>query len=285
MVVLCLLDLPKGMVIIMADKRSEEISDFDEDEEAGTKEKGKKKKSKEKAPKDDAQQPHDDEKGKKRKKNEIGEKKKLSKLLLILIIVAAFLILVAGFGAVVYFDLFGMGEWFHETVLSPIGDWLLGIVIKINPEFRSVEDELREKSDIRQAELDFIAGELETRSQELDARAEAANNLESELDRRNTALDRREEQLRREEATVVVDKSVPLFRRDLTEQERTDLQSISRSYTQMSPEAAAEILAELPEKMDVATIIYFMAERNAASILTAMDPEYAAEITNILINN
>jgi flagellar motility protein MotE (MotC chaperone) len=53
----------------------------------------------------------------------------------------------------------------------------------------------------------------------------------------------------------------------------------------MSPDAAAERLVRLYDPRDVAAILYFMAERSAASILAAMEPGYAANITEIMLYN
>jgi len=51
----------------------------------------------------------------------------------------------------------------------------------------------------------------------------------------------------------------------------------------MAPEAAAVILAELRDPQNVAVILYYMSERSAAAILSALEPEFAAKITEILL--
>ena len=63
------------------------------------------------------------------------------------------------------------------------------------------------------------------------------------------------------------------------------MQSLSRSYAQIAPAAAADILIKLKDEQHVAAILYFMSERNAAAILSAMESEFAARITDILLVN
>jgi len=80
------------------------------------------------------------------------------------------------------------------------------------------------------------------------------------------------------------ERTVPLYRRpDITDQELEDMISLSRTFTQMSPETAAVILVQLYDPRDVASLLYYMGERNAAAILAVMDISYAAEITEILL--
>ena len=259
---------------------AEEATDLTEGEEPGGKEKRIKRPAKEKKepePREPQAPPAKDEKpGKKGKgdKGKKGGKKKGSKVWVILIIILVLLVLIAAFCAAVYFNLFGFGD----IILEPVGEWLFGIMVWIDPEFSSVDKELSARGDERNAALDEREHGLDTREAELAAREEAANTREKQNDRRATALDRREDLL-----NIREDTDTPLFRRDLTEQELADVASLSRTYAQMSPETAAEILAGLYEPMDIASILYFMAERNAATILAAMEVEMAVIITDILL--
>ena len=77
--------------------------------------------------------------------------------------------------------------------------------------------------------------------------------------------------------------AAPLFHRAMSDQELADIQSLSRSYAQMDPGIAAGILVELKDEQHVATILYHMVERNAAAILSVMEPAFAARITEILL--
>ena len=183
-------------------------------------------------------------------------KKKGGILKIILLIVVA--LLVAGFVfEEIYFNFLGTRDVFIDLVMG------------LDPEYVARVDNL----DSREAELDRMQSDIE-------ARERMAETREAQLLRRSSELDIREE--------VVFDWeqwAMPLYRRQMTEQELLDMQSLSISYSRMSPEAAAEILVELEEPGDVAAILYFMSERNAAAILAVMDPVFAAMITEILLYN
>ena len=182
-------------------------------------------------------------------------KKKGRKLKIILIIVLV--VLIAGFVfEEVYFNFLGTRDLF------------INAVVRLDPDFRS-----------REAELDDREAELDSFEAELDAREGALQNRETQLDRRSSQLDGREAALSEQ---LILD-DLPRFRRSMSEQEVLDMESLSRSYSLMAPEAAAVILGELVVSDDVAAILYFMPERSAAAILSVMDAEFAAEITEILL--
>ena len=131
-----------------------------------------------------------------------------------------------------------------------------------------------------------------TREQDLDEWEQRLVGWETALDLRERLLDSRESsysrdlaELRIKEAQVIEKEEslLPLYRRLLTEQELLEMQSLSRTYTQMTPESAAAILVELHEPEDVAAILFYMVERYRAAILAVMEPEYAAELTEILL--
>jgi len=254
---------------------AEELDDIAEEEPEGKATKRKppakeKKEIEEKEPSAPHAKPAPDEKpGRKAK----GKKKKGGKFLLIFIIVLVLLILIAAFCVVVYLNWWGMGD----IVLNPIRDWLVGVVVWLDPEFRSVDRELRAAHDEREKELDKVEEELRTREVEVTAREEAAMTREGQLDRRSVALNKQEEQ-------IVQAVQIPAFQRELTAQELSDMQSLSRMYAQMPPEAAAFVMFEMYRPEDIATIIYFMNERNAAAILAELDPMIAALITEFLID-
>jgi len=244
----------------------DDITDLTDEEAPASEGKPKTKKGKEpKEPKpsksviDDGDKPGKKEKGKKKK----------GKLLIIALLILV--ILIAGFVYVeLTFNLLGTRDM--------VRDLFLDVVVWLDPEFRAVDDELKNNNDERVAKLDEREEALDKRDEEITQRESDAITRETQLDRRSTALDLREQQQEQSQ-----DVNVPLFRRDMTEEQLADLQSLSRSYSQMSPEAAAEILVELFNPNDVATILYFMNERNAASILAEMDVDFAARLTEILL--
>ena len=165
-------------------------------------------------------------------------------------------------------------------------DVVINTVMKLDPEVRS-----------RGAALNVRAKELDSRERSLDEREtallaeedalakwveewkKALESKEAQLDRRSAQLDKREKEVTDREL-----RATPVFRRQLTEEERQELESLSRSYSQIPPETAAEIFEKFQHKEDVAAIMYYMIERNAAAILAVMEPEFAAEITAILMH-
>ena len=179
-------------------------------------------------------------------------KKKGRKLKIILIIVLV--LLVAGFV-------------FEEVYFNYLGlrDVLIDTVVRLDPDYRDREETLNERE----------AEQIKTKT-ELDARDKTITSRETQNERRSAELKRQEEDISDREKRLI-----PLYRRQLSEEEQADMSSISLSYSRMAPEDAARILLELDNPEDVAAILYFMSERNAAAILAVMEPQFAARITEI----
>jgi len=267
----------------MVDKRDDDIIDLTEDKGAEGKKKNKMKKEKDKDKNKEpglpaAAQANVEKPGKKGKPKVV--KKRGGKLKLILIIVPV--VLVAGFVTALALNLFEVRSMVGTLVKEPI----LRAVVWFDPEFSSVDEELRFKSSEREAELDLRGTQLDRREEgiaeretELEFLEESLDKRELQLERRSASLDSREEQIKQTNNAAV-----PVYRNILSEQELADMQSLSRSYAQMAPETAAEILAELKDEKDVATILYYMGERNAAAILAVMETEFAARVTKILMS-
>jgi len=288
----------------MADKRDNDITDLTEDEDVGgkgtdkskekSKDKSKGKSKKENAPSQPAQQ---SDAGKPEKKGKAGkekagkqkQEKKGGKLKLKLILITVPVLLVAGFVAALIINIFGIRDIVGGFVKDPI----IGVVVWFDAEFKSVDDELRAKNKEREAEIEKRAtglnerekgigereAQLDERKVEQDTFGESLTKRESQLDRRSKALDVREEQMDK-----ASNPAEPLYHRVMSEQELADIQSLSRSYAQMAPEAAAEILVKLKDEQHVAVLLYHMTERNAAAILAVMDSEFAAKMTDILLS-
>ena len=202
-----------------------------------------------------------------------GKKKNRAVLKLVLILIPVFL--VACFVVALIFNMFGFRDMIGRLVIEP----LINTIIWFDPEFTSVDEALRRRDDERSRVLDEREAGLAALEEELDARGTQANERDIQLDKRDAALDKREESLKQEQESA----EAPAYKRVLTEQELADLQSLSRSFSNMDPEIAAGILEELYEIDDVAAIIYHMSERNAAGILSVMDADFAARITEILL--
>lgn len=270
----------------MADNKNDDITDLTEDEESSQKPKQKgKKEKKEKAP---ALTPEEKKAAKEEKKagKKAGTVKKkggILKLLLILLPV----IIVAAFVVALIFNLYNIRGIIGEYVNKP----LISVITWFDPELHSVKktivqrgneqrEDLEAEYQARKGELDEREQDIIKREMELEGRITEATDREKQLDSRSKSLDRREANLN---TTEVGD--VPLYLRVWTDEELTAMQSISRTYSNMTPSVAAVILAELHEPDDAAMIIYHMSERGAAAIMEVMDSDLAARLTEILLYN
>ena len=134
--------------------------------------------------------------------------------------------------------------------------------------------------------LDPAHAILDQRADNLAAWDSDLNARENALVSRDAQLDSREARLYRDTQELIAreNRLRPLHRLPMSEQDYEDLLALSRIYTQMEAETAAGILLELHSINDVASILYHMRERNAASILAVMEPSTAARITDILMH-
>lgn len=254
----------------------EEITDLTDDGEASdAPAKGKKAKPPKapKASKDDGESGLKKEKKPKAKKDP-GEKGS-STAGVIIIMILVLLILLGGFGAALYLDMFDARIIIADVITEP----LLDIVIWLDPAFSSINNRLRIEAEMQERRFAERTEDLDEREDHIIDQEEILLTRERQLERRALDLDRREEQI-----LAMYERTVPLFRRpDLTEQDIEDMIAIGQNFTQMSPESAAEILSTLYDPRDAAGILYYMAARSAGSILAAMEPRLAAEITEILL--
>jgi len=249
----------------------DEITDLTEDGDSGAAAKGKGKKAK--APKEPKTPKEKTPKAPKDKKAKGGGGGGAGIIIIMLLVL---IILIGGFGAALYFDVFNAREITADIVTEP----LLDIIIWLDPGYLSIEQRLRVERETQEKQF-------EERTAELDEREAAISLIEGVIDTRENLLDRREvEQDRREEQLVAMyERTVPMYRRIESEEDMEDMLSLVTTFTQMSPETAAAILVRLYDQRDVASILYFMSERNAATILAEFTTEYAAEITEIWLYN
>ena len=227
---------------------------------------------------------------------------KRRRLIIKLLIIFIPIILVAAF-IVEEFVLF---NWLGTKDI--VDDFLVTVITKLDPKYEDINEQIQTKGDEREASLDGREREMDRREANMDRREAGLNDRdnrlndrkleldtregelkenEKELDLRNERLDARSEQLdkREEQINLSQSRSVPAYLREMTEEELADIMSVSTSYSRMDPGTAAGILVELRDPNDVATILYYMSERNAAAILSVMEPEFAARITEILMNS
>ena len=215
-------------------------------------------------------------KGKKEKKEKLpkaeGEKSGAGGIILIMLLVLV--ILIGGFSATLYFDMFSSRTIIANVLTEP----LLDVVIWLDPGFSSVRQRMITEEEEFDQRMIAQAEDFDRREADMALREENLTVREELVERQTIDLDRREEQV-----LAMYERTIPLHRREMTEEEMEDMLQISTLYTQMSPEDAALRLVQLHDRRDVAGILYFMSERNAAAILAVMEARYAADITEILL--
>lgn len=203
---------------------------------------------------------------------EKGERSGGTGVIIIMILILA--ILITGFVLAMNLEILGAREVIYDIVGEPIMNFL----IFLDPRMTTIHDQLQLRADEEHRRLDLRESVIAGWEHELENRERAIESRESLLDRREVELDSREAQIR-----AFYERTIPLHRRVMTEQEIEDMNALSRTFQNMSPSDAATILIELYDPRDIAAILYFMAERNAAAILAEMRPAQAAEITEILL--
>jgi len=270
----------------VADEETTDVGDEDELPDASKMSKREKRKAAKEAEKaekaaekaadsDDADDPKD-KKGKKEKKEKPpkaeGEKGGAGSIILIMLLVLC--ILIGGFSAALYFDMFSSRAIIADVVNEP----LLDVIIWLDPGFSSIRQRMREEEENFDRRLSEQEEDFERRENAMTIREENLVTREELAERRNADMDRREEQI-----LAMYERTVPLHRRELNEEEMEDMLQLSNWYTQMSPDDAAQRLMNLRDRRDVAGILYYMSDRNAAAILAVMEPSYAADITEILL--
>jgi len=250
----------------------EEVTDLTEDGSSGTAGKGKQKAAKTpKAPKDESGSASaKDKKSKTKDKADKGS----STAGVIIIMILVLLILLGGFGAALYFDMFDARIIIAEVITEP----MLDIIIWLDPAYNSISQRLRVEAEMQERRFAERTADLDEREELIAFYEDLISNRELQVERRALDLDRREEQI-----LAMYERTIPLFRRDMTDQEREDMISLAQTYTQMAPDTAATILARLYDPRDAAAILYYMSERNAGSILSEMEASLAAELTEILL--
>jgi len=230
--------------------------------------------SKDKPKKEKAPKVEKPPKAKKEKAPKENDDSKSGAAGIVLIMILIVILLIGGFGAVLFFDLFSSRQIVGDVVNDP----LIRVVTWLDPRFNTIEQQL-----VIDAETQ--SKQHAERTEELDIREENIVFLENDIATREQLLERRALELDNREAQIIAmyERTVPIHRREMTEEELEDMISLSRTFSRMSPEDAAKILRQLYDPRDVAAILYYMTERNASAILSTMDERYAAELTEILL--
>lgn len=187
-----------------------------------------------------------------RKMNAGIKKKKKGKAFRIILPLILILIIIGTLVVAVLYNLFSFRDILFDTVYS------------LDPEYRAVES-IKAGLDLREQELDKKEERILKSEQRL-------NGLEEKLNERDKELDRREIE------------NIPIYLRPMTDEDLESMKSISRVYSEMAPEDAAEILASLYSVEDMTAILYYMSEKKSAEILAVIDRGLAVEITDMLIH-
>ena len=211
--------------------------------------------------------------------------KEESHLVRTILIIAIPIVLIGGFVfEEIYFNKLGVRDWTRDAFinasiwLDPDTATVQRTLRKRSEELDMREADLEARDERRRAELEDRRAELNARKAELDEREDSLTSSEKMLEQRSTSLDKREQDI----AEIEISK-IPLYRRDLSEQELADIEALSGTFAAMSPDSAADVLVRMYDPGNVAVIIYYMSSKNAAAILSAMDPAYAANLTQLLL--
>jgi len=193
---------------------------------------------------------------------------------IIIIMVLVAIILIGGFVTSMYFGILGTREVVGDLVRQPMLDFL----IWLDPRLDAIDQRL---TDDAEAFDEHVA----EKTAELDEREYYILQQEEDLEARLMQVERQAVELDSREAQIIAmyERTMPLHRRIESDEDLEEMLSISEIYSQMSPNIAATILINIYDPRDVAAILFFMNESNAASILTEMEPHMAAEITEILL--
>lgn len=192
------------------------------------------------------------------KKKKPVKKKGGKKVVLILILFLMLLAIGLTF-AVFRFDLFGIRAGFFEFAHN------------LDPEYRATA--------IREAQLDEQQTALDELQATLDERQDSLDTRQQQLDEAEKALKNAQENLKTEQIRT------PIYRPPVNDEDVAYMKNIGSIYSSMDPENAADILARLYTIEDMAAILYYMPQSNAAAIMELMDHDIAAEITDRLLND
>ena len=185
-----------------------------------------------------------------RGKKRAGKKRRSASLIVgILIIIVLFI----GFAfTVFYFDFFNVRTGFFAFLHG------------IDPDYRGMTE--------REAAIAEKTLELSNREQGITAEEDRLKAVESGLSERETAVIQREQI------------KTPIYRPPVNDEDVVYMKSIGKIYASMDPVAAADIMVRLYSTEDMAAVIYYMTQPEAAAILERMPANTAADITDRLLH-
>jgi len=176
-----------------------------------------------------------------------GLKKHKKKLPGGLIASLVLVLLVAGAGAAVYFDLGG---------IKPVVAEALG---------------LQNQTAVEAAAFQKRSGEIEKKEAEVQAAEGNLKNAQAGLTRKETELDEREAKLDQREAELEEQESA-------LEGKKADMEKTVKTFETMDPARAAGIISKLKNAAEMTKILSNLSGKAVAGILENMDPKLAAEV-------
>lgn len=179
-----------------------------------------------------------------------GKKKKLGfpKLILILMIV---IVLIGGAGAALYFS----GNL--TTVFEAVG-------LTKPPEAVTIEAQ---------------RAALDQRETALNEREKTLNELQAKLDAQQKAIDDAESAAI---ASAQANRTFEEIRAGFSEEKAAELKQIGAIYSKMDATAAAAIITKIYDEQQIAVIIYHMQPAASALLLSKLETDLAAGVTQIL---
>jgi flagellar motility protein MotE (MotC chaperone) len=181
------------------------------------------------------------------------EKKKRGKLLALLI---PLIVGVAAIGTFIFlsiqFDVFGTRTIFINWACS------------LDPEYGDFADRI--------SDLEYQLDDIETREADIEYQWELL------------AEEREELANWEQEIYAEVGGHTPLWRSPMTDGDLADMKNLAKIYGAMAAADAADIMAQLYSADEMAAILYYLTAKKAASVLTAMDHDLSASITEILMS-
>jgi|GEM_PF-2931000 len=203
-------------------------------------------------------EPEDGKKRRKKKKPKVKKEKAEKKggfgaaLLAILVV----LIVVAG----VFLYLTIVNDW------GGVRTSLLTTVNKLDPNFRTLEEQ-------KVAEYNAAKAQLESDQAKLLKDQQALEQRKADLDLRQAAISNAEAEL------------LPIYRRNLSEEKLEEIRQTGKIYESMEPATAAGIMSRLYDETYIAAILYYMKPAAAADVMSHMTAELAARVTTELLKN
>ncbi|MDR0906226.1 MAG: hypothetical protein LBN00_08660 [Oscillospiraceae bacterium] len=188
----------------------------------------------------------------KKGKAENAQKKHGHLFALLIPLIIGVVVIVAFVFLSIQFDVFGTRTIFINWACS------------LDPEYGDLFD--------RVSEIEYQITDIEDREAEIDYQWELL------------AEEREELALWEQDIYAEINGRTPLWRNPMSDQDLADMKNLAKIYGSMAAADAADIMAQLYSTDEMAAILYYMPTKKAANVLTAMDHDLSASVTEILMS-